>query len=644
MRNIRIKIFCSILLILFFPITVGASSELYYSNTNYFLSKSKNSSDVEKIYVASGKKFEIDLKADTDAFYGTPISIYIKFTSSDNISCTTQLLDSSLYSLSNNTFTLLDNISEISTKKIGKISCIVPATNNITKISSDMSLTVSVESTDKDLTEEGSIAKTDKANYRFNLGVINENYINSLNNETCISSVTFDGKTLESGFKKNELNTATTKIQITKNNKNNTIYMKHSSEKNNNGTKTELKSNEVTVNLDYGLNEIDFNEVTEREVFLKGLEDYDYASGFSNSNIFVISSPGASYLINRPDTRSKVNTLSSLIISNTAINFNPELKTYIATVPNDISSVKITSTLTDSKSSYVANYGNRTVNLKEGLNDVLIKVKAENGNETTYTIKITRDKSGDTSLKSINVDDKNLIIQNSVFKYSLKVDNNVTNPKVTAVANDTRTKVEIGDIPELVEGSNLVTITTTAANGMKGIYLLEIVRDTLVSTNSNLKSLKVKDYDLPFENDKKDYTLKIAYDVKQLELEVETENEKAKYVVIGNKELKTGSVVKIKVTAEDEVTTTIYSISIEQEKKEVKFNILLVIIPASIILGVIIIVAILKKKKSSSVATENVVVPSNNQVISNTNINESNNISVNNNITENNDIPKDNIN
>ena len=44
-------------------------------------------------------------------------------------------------------------------------------------------------------------------------------------------------------------------------------------------------------------------------------------------------------------------------------------------------------------------------------------------------------------------------------------------------------------------------------------------------------------------------------DVEKLDLVVETDHEKAKYVVTGNKELENGSVVKVKVTAEDKKTT-----------------------------------------------------------------------------------------
>ncbi len=120
------------------------------------------------------------------------------------------------------------------------------------------------------------------------------------------------------------------------------------------------------------------------------------------------------YTINvtRPDNRSKDNSLSSLKLSKGDIKFNKDTLTYNLDVKNDVTSIKIEATLSDSKASFVENYGPRTVDLKEGENTIEIKVKAENGSEKVYTIKITRAKkennsnSGSASFSSGTKNDK----------------------------------------------------------------------------------------------------------------------------------------------------------------------------------------------------------------------------------------------
>ena len=321
-------------------------------------------------------------------------------------------------------------------------------------------------------------------------------------------------------------------------------------------------------------------------------------------------------VVNRPDNRSNVNSLKSLSISNVSINFKSELKNYLATVPYNISSVKINSELTDPKSSYVNGYGNRTVNLNEGSNDVLVKVRAENGNETTYTVKITREKNNDSTLKSIKVDDNDILVKEGTLRYSLKVDNNITKPTITAIANDPNAKIEIDNIEELKEGDNDINIIVTASNGMKSNYVVNIIRDKLISTNSKLKKITIKNHDFIFDSETLNYKIKLTNDEDKLDIDVETANLKATYLITGNKDLKNKSVIKIKVTAEDEQTTTTYNIEIEKETQKNKFGIFLVII--ILIIGIVFFIVVIrmnkKNKKNLNNNQINAEDSSNNQV------------------------------
>ena len=102
-------------------------------------------------------------------------------------------------------------------------------------------------------------------------------------------------------------------------------------------------------------------------------------------NIFI----GNNYVILRPalllepieieEEKSNINTLKSLQLSGCSIDFNSSTTSYYVTVKDTITSIDITSELTDDKSSYVSGFGNRKVELSPGVNTILIKVIAENG-------------------------------------------------------------------------------------------------------------------------------------------------------------------------------------------------------------------------------------------------------------------------
>jgi len=300
--------------------------------------------------------------------------------------------------------------------------------------------------------------------------------------------------------------------------------------------------------------------------------------------------------ITRNDNRSSVNTLKSLSISDANINFKSDVKEYKVTVPYKVSSVKINSSLTDTKSSYVDNYGNRTVDLSEGNNDVLIKVRAENGDESTYTIKIDRENNDDATLKELKLNDKEIKLKDGVLSYKEYVHNDVVKASISAVSNDSNAKVEIDEIEELKEGNNKVNIKVTAKNGKELTYELNIIRDKLISENSKLKDIKVANYNLSFNSNDYDYELNINSNEKKLDIVVETEHEKAKYVISGNDNLKNGSIIEIKVTAEDGKTTSIYKIKVNKESSNI---LIYVIIPILVIIILAIVFLLIKGNKNN---------------------------------------------
>ena len=122
------------------------------------------------------------------------------------------------------------------------------------------------------------------------------------------------------------------------------------------------------------------------------------------------------------DTRSSINTLKTLSLSSGKINFNANTNNYDIQVDEDVNKVKITSELTDTKSKYVNGFGNREVELKMGLNKILVKVMAENESIRTYTLNITRGeiktKTTQTIDNIINCKIKELIIDGHEIDFS----------------------------------------------------------------------------------------------------------------------------------------------------------------------------------------------------------------------------------
>ena len=610
-----------LLLILFITLTLcinaKADTGLYLGTGLQFSTNANDSGNyVNKIYVASGKKLDFKFSGSTSEFsWGTgeeavllskerTQKVVVNLSTSSNISCTISNLKSSIYDLNGNTFTLKDNNvdSKSIEGKIGSISCTLPTTDNIIKFSSNMYINITLNETMIDVANDQNTTKSSSESYKYQFGVANEKYLNSLNDKTSISSVTIDGMG-PNALKIVDIDKPSVVLKIEQNAlaSKNQLFLEVDSEKKGEIIKKEsITYKEKTINLPYGGTSVEIREITEKEKIIDELE-YDGDDrisdfGFSNDTFYTKSNREV-FVFNRIDNRSKVNTLKSLNITGVSLSFKPELKNYIASVPYKISSVTINSLLTDPKSTYTKGYGNRTVNLKEGLNTVQVKVKAENESETTYTIKITREKNDDASLKSLTVNDKSISLKNGLLIYSTNVNSDVIKPVIKATANDSKAKVEIEKFGDLKEGDNEISITVTASNGNKGIYVINIIRDKLISTNSKLKTLNVKDHEINFDPEKNDYNVHISYDVEKLDLNIETEHEKAKYVVTGNKDLENGSVIKVKVTAEDEKTISTYTINIEKDKKP--FNILYIVIPAVILLLAIVIVMISKKRKEN---------------------------------------------
>ena len=341
-----------------------------------------------------------------------------------------------------------------------------------------------------------------------------------------------------------------------------------------------------TVNLNYGLNKI----------YVKVQS--------SSGNI-------ATYTLNitRTDNRSSNNNLGGLAVSNGTLSpsFNPNTINYRVSVGAGVSSLKITASLADSKSSFVNGFGPRSISLNPGANKAEIRVRNEKGQVRTYTHTITRATTSSNSnpdpnpgtteptsnsnalLKSLVLNEGtiNLEFKNDVFNYNVNVPYDITNILVVGTPEDETDTITVEGGTDLQVGENEVRIIVTSTSGKSNTYTLYVIRkdeEDTISSNNYLTDLIVKGKNIKFDAKEHEYNITIKEKEKELNITAIPADESSVITVEGNENLKVGSQIKITVTAEDG-TSQAYYLNISGMKKSA--NVFLVIFVVLIIIVVI---------------------------------------------------------
>ena len=288
--------------------------------------------------------------------------------------------------------------------------------------------------------------------------------------------------------------------------------------------------------------------------------------------------------ITRESGKSTNNYLKSLTLSNGNINFKKATKTYNVNVDNNVDKVTIGADLEDSKSSFENGFGPRVVNLSLGNNTVYIKVRSESGQVRTYILYINRNdgRDSDSSLKDITLSSGKISFDKDTLEYKVTVEYNIDKMKIEATPNSAKSKVTINGNEDLSVGDNVFKISVEAENGKVTVYTINIVRKEQgekISNNNSIKAITIKNHSIDFKSNVYKYTIKANED--ELDLTITLDDENATYKIIGNSELKNGSEVKIKVTAEngDEKTYTLVV-------KKTNFGLIIGIIGIILLIGV----------------------------------------------------------
>lgn len=195
----------------------------------------------------------------------------------------------------------------------------------------------------------------------------------------------------------------------------------------------------------------------------------------------------------------------------------------------------------------------------------------------------------DPTLESYTEDNLEEVIYSNQMtrKVEIKESNNpiIEEPKKDIVIENSKPKINESS---LEKAKDKVTVSTNI-NGNK-------------SSNANLISMTIDNYEIDFSKDNLNYSITVEDDIKSLNIKVAPEDEKATYEIIGNDNLK--DEVKINVKAEDETEKT-YTIQIKHKEKEVTTspenskqnkkleNIKLILIGIAGLISIIVVIALL---------------------------------------------------
>lgn len=161
-------------------------------------------------------------------------------------------------------------------------------------------------------------------------------------------------------------------------------------------------------------------------------------------------------------------------------------------------------------------------------------------------------KSSDATLKGITISSGTIEFDSSKYNYSIEVEHNIDKIEISGVLSDSNASVRLEGDTNLTVGNNVLKLNVIAEDGVtKKEYILNILRKAKqISIDSGIKDIIVDNYNLDFDKYKSEYFLTIGNE-DYLSINVELEDESFKYEIIGNNNLKDGSVIMINVTSTD---------------------------------------------------------------------------------------------
>ena len=239
--------------------------------------------------------------------------------------------------------------------------------------------------------------------------------------------------------------------------------------------------------------------------------------------------------------------------------FSKTIYNYTLTVPSDVTSVNIVAKPGNSKQS-VSGSGKKT--LEYGANRVKVTITAQDKSSRTYEIMITRtdNRTGDTTLKSLNVSNTSIKYEKNKNVYEATVSKSIDSIMLTGRTTDPNATLEGTGNKKLEMGLNSFELKVKSSGGKEQTYTINITRSNeelqTIKKSSKLLSLKVNNLVLDLSNDKKLFLYGVDKGINQLSIDAIPESATAIYDINAPDKLEPGiNIVTIVVTEKiDEAT------------------------------------------------------------------------------------------
>lgn len=223
--------------------------------------------------------------------------------------------------------------------------------------------------------------------------------------------------------------------------------------------------------------------------------------------------------------------------------FSRTTYSYNLTVPADVTSVNVIASKGNSKQT-ISGTGRKT--LEYGGNRVKVVVTAQDKSTSTYEIMITRtdNRTGDTTLKSLNVSNTTIKYDKSKNVYEATVSKSIDSVMITGLTTDPNATLVGTGSKSLQIGLNSFTLTVQSSGGKQQTYTINIIRSNeelqTVKKSSKLLSLKVNNLVLDLSNDKQTFLYGIGKEYSQLSIDAVPESATATTKITGNEKLMPG--------------------------------------------------------------------------------------------------------
>ena len=201
--------------------------------------------------------------------------------------------------------------------------------------------------------------------------------------------------------------------------------------------------------------------------------------------------------------------------------------------------ISVYATLTSTDSNYVAGYEPRTVNLKYGMNTVLIKIQNKDGKIRTYTILVNRtdDRTSDNTLNDINVSVGKIDFNSNVTDYKIEIPKSTSSVNVNAtIASNLASYVE-GYEPGVVEtqsDTNVKLIRVKSQTGSTRTYVLTFVKegtDVIEDESLQIDDLVIPNVYVPFESNISNYSFSVNYEIDTIDLKYILKDENSRVLI-----------------------------------------------------------------------------------------------------------------